>query len=218
MESLTVDLKLQSNALTSTIPTELGQLAIETGFDLSSSTLSLPIPTELGALGDTLTEWFDLSANTLSYIIPTELGSLTLLTKGFLLSDNFVCEEVPTQVGALSDLVTSDYAVTTGNEIGTVCRGGSDFPSAVPTPGPTIVCEGGQYYDHYENLCVDCHLGRYVPQQANDTAYAPWPSECPLCPVGKINQDTGMTFCGEPGGASRRGFAAPVPGGRAHCA
>ena len=139
--------------------------------------------------------YFELHNNQLTFSIPTELGRFRDVTTGYDLTSNKFCEEVPTEVAALSDLVDSGYAVITGNEIGSVCRGGTDFPSMVPTPGPTVVCEGGQYFDAEANTCVVCAMGRYTPQLANDTAYAPWPTSCSLCPVGKINQETGATYC-----------------------
>ena len=67
-----------------------------------------------------MTNTFYLRDNELSSSIPTQLGQLINMKQWFYLSENNLCSEVPTEVQALSSGVTSNWAVTTGNSIGTV--------------------------------------------------------------------------------------------------
>ena len=63
---------------------------------------------------------FELNENELSSSVPTQLGQLINMEQWFYLKENNLCSEVPTEVQALSSGVTSYWAVTTGNSIGTV--------------------------------------------------------------------------------------------------
>ena len=105
-----------------TIPTELGALTGMTygGYFLYSSKLGGMIPSELGRMS-LMTKKFYLNSNSLSSSIPTQLGQLSEMTLAFRLDSNQLCSDVPTEVQALSSGVTSGWAVTTGNSIGTVC-------------------------------------------------------------------------------------------------
>ena len=77
---------------------------------------------------------FGIQNNQLSSELPTELGRLSEMTIGFYTHSNKFCSDVPTQVQALSSGV-SDWLVTTGNSIGTVCGWIEDsrFPGAGDT-------------------------------------------------------------------------------------
>ena len=80
-----------------------------------------------------MTHAFYLREQTFIGGIPTELGKLTGVKSEFKLSSNKLCDDVPTQVQALSSGVTSGWAVTTGNQIGTMCEFADDTRFAFPT-------------------------------------------------------------------------------------
>ena len=63
---------------------------------------------------------FGAQENELDSSIPTQLGQLNQMTSSFRLYSNQLCSDVPTEVHALSNSVTSNWDVTTGNDIGTV--------------------------------------------------------------------------------------------------
>ena len=94
-------LRLRSNNLTGTIPTELGQLSSLTQLWLSENQLSGSIPAELGNL--TSLTWLWLSKNQLSGTIPTELGQLSSLTQLWL-DDNRLTGSIPAELGSLTGL------------------------------------------------------------------------------------------------------------------
>ena len=95
-------------------------VAISSGFKLSFNTLSSTIPTQLGRFTE-MSSYFSLSSNSLSSTIPTQLGRWVKMATGFTLASNKLCSDVPTEVSALSTNVGSNWYVTTGNSIGTVC-------------------------------------------------------------------------------------------------
>ena len=102
------------------IPTEFGLLTGVTSFDLGENSLTSSIPTQLGNMVK-LKESFDLGENSLTSSIPTQLGKLVSVTSRFNLASNNFCSDVPTEIQALSSSVTSGWAVTTGNAIGSSC-------------------------------------------------------------------------------------------------
>jgi Leucine-rich repeat (LRR) protein len=104
-------LYLESNELTGTIPTELGNLSNLTRLSLSSNKLTGTIPTELGNLSN-LTR-LSLSSNQLTGTIPTELGNLSNLTR-LSLSSNQLTGTIPTELGNLSQL---EYLRLSFNEL-----------------------------------------------------------------------------------------------------
>ena len=65
---------LHSNALSSSIPSQLGNLdKMISKFGLGYNSFTSSIPSELGRLVD-MFETFDLKSNKLTSVIPTELG------------------------------------------------------------------------------------------------------------------------------------------------
>ncbi len=95
------ELLLNSNQLTGSIPTELGNLSNLEELELNSNQLTGSIPTELGNLSNL--EELELNSNQLTGSIPTELGNLSNL--GFLLlSSNQLTGSIPTELGNLSNL------------------------------------------------------------------------------------------------------------------
>ena len=94
-------LNLKRNDLTGSIPSELGNLSSLTDLDLSSNALAGPIPSELGNLSS-LSD-LDLSSNALAGPIPSALGNLSSLTD-LDLSSNALAGPIPSALGNLSSL------------------------------------------------------------------------------------------------------------------
>ena len=94
-------LSISNNALTGTIPSELGNLTNLTGLYLNNNSLSGTIPVELG----NLTNLIDLRLyyNSLSGSIPVELGNLTNLNTLYLMHNSF-SGSIPTSFGNLTKL------------------------------------------------------------------------------------------------------------------
>jgi len=96
-----VKLNLDSNQLSGSIPTELGNLSNLDYLYLSSNQLSGSIPTELGNLSNL--DYLYLGSNQLSGSIPTELGNLSYLDRLYL-DSNQLRGSIPTELGNLSNL------------------------------------------------------------------------------------------------------------------
>ena len=94
-------LNLRSNDLTGSIPSELGNLSSLTDLDLSSNDLTGSIPSELGNLSS-LTD-LDLRSNDLTGSIPSELGNLSSLAD-LDLGSNALAGPIPSELGNLSSL------------------------------------------------------------------------------------------------------------------
>ena len=94
-------LYLDFNQLTGTIPPELGNLSSLTGLYLADNQLTGSIPAELGNLTSLIE--LTLDDNQLTGSIPAELGNLTSL-KGLLLSINQLTGTIPAELGNLSSL------------------------------------------------------------------------------------------------------------------
>ncbi len=94
-------LNLRSNDLTGSIPSELGNLSSLTDLDLRSNDLTGSIPSELGNLSS-LTD-LDLGSNALAGPIPSELGNLSSLSR-LTLSRNALAGSIPSELGNLSGL------------------------------------------------------------------------------------------------------------------
>jgi hypothetical protein len=107
--------RLDSNALVSSIPTELGQATALTSLFLSSNTLTGTIPSELGRL--TLLTTLFLQTNQMQGSLPTELAALTAVTSLY----------VPPQVGH-----TQRGGLNTRGFVG----GGPHFAAPAPAPAP----------------------------------------------------------------------------------
>jgi Leucine-rich repeat (LRR) protein len=96
-----VQLRLDSNKLTGSIPVELGNLTALEFLDLSENQLSGPIPPELGNL--TALNNLVLSRNNLTGSIPEELGNLTAL-RSLRLGRNQLSGAIPTELSNLTNL------------------------------------------------------------------------------------------------------------------
>ncbi len=94
-------LNLGGNRLTGGIPKELGSLANLLSLSLSLNRLTGGIPEELGSLANL--QGLDLWVNQLTGGIPEELGSLANLT-GLFLHNNQLTGTIPTELGDLSNL------------------------------------------------------------------------------------------------------------------
>ncbi len=95
-------LRMSGNNLEGPIPAELGNLTALTNLELDDNNLIGSIPAELGTLSSLA--WLDLSENDLSGPIPTEFSKLTGLTV-FALSDNGLTGVFPWWLKELDDLL-----------------------------------------------------------------------------------------------------------------
>ena len=96
-----VGLRMSSEGIVGTIPSELGSLANLQGLWLYDNQLTGEIPPELGGLSN-LTDLF-LYGNQLTGEIPPELGGLSNL-RDLGLADNQLTGEIPPELGGLSNL------------------------------------------------------------------------------------------------------------------
>ncbi len=94
---------LNINQLTGSIPTELGNLSNLESLWLYSNQLTGSIPTELGNLSNLVS--LRLDSNRLTGSIPTELGNLFNLRSIWLYS-NQLTGSIPTELGNLSNLIS----------------------------------------------------------------------------------------------------------------
>jgi len=102
--TLATKLMLQSNSLTSTIPTEMGKLSMATEFTCQSNgVMTGTIPTELGGL--TELQILRLNNMDLSGSIPTELGRLADLTFVTLFQAK-LSGVIPTELGRATKLTS----------------------------------------------------------------------------------------------------------------
>jgi Leucine-rich repeat (LRR) protein len=100
---------LDDNLLGGTIPSELALLSNSLLLiDLSSNEISSSIPTELGNL--ILLDWLDLYSNFLTGTIPTEIGAFTKM-QVLRIFDNFLAGVIPSEVGLMPDLNNFNVAL-----------------------------------------------------------------------------------------------------------
>jgi Leucine-rich repeat (LRR) protein len=99
--SMLREIWLGSNQLTGTIPRKLGTLSNLWMLDLDGNQLTGSIPRELGNLSNL--GWFFLSDNQLTGPIPSELGKLTWLGD-LRLDNNELCGEIPVELKNLSNI------------------------------------------------------------------------------------------------------------------
>ena len=78
------------------------------------------------------------------------------------------------------------------------------MPSLSPTPGPTLNCALGTYFE--ASACSPCPPGQFTNASA-----PPWPTQCSLCPAGKAAATSGSYECAT---CSSGKFSAP---NRASC-
>ena len=95
-------INLDSNSLSGSIPSELGNLTNLQYLLLGSNQLIGSIPLELGKLKDL--QWLDLAFNQLTGSIPPELGNLTNLQRVYLLV-NQLTGSIPPELGSLTNLL-----------------------------------------------------------------------------------------------------------------
>ena len=106
-----VGLRMSSEGIVGTIPSELGNLSNLQWLSLNDNRLTGGIPKELGNLSN-LTE-LSLSGNQLTDVIPEELGSLANL-QSLSLWGNQLTGEIPPELGRLSNLT---YLSLSGNQL-----------------------------------------------------------------------------------------------------
>ena len=94
-------LTLRGNALSGTIPKEIGLLAGLSLLDLDGNQLTGPIPVEIGKL--TNLRYLHLGRNQLTGPIPNEIGNLTRLSSLFL-AYNALSGPIPREIGKLTNL------------------------------------------------------------------------------------------------------------------
>jgi hypothetical protein len=101
--------------LTSNIPSQLGSLGdkLTLQLRLDNNLFSGTIPSEMGTFSN-LVNIVNVPSNILSGSIPSELGGLISLTGSFYLHSNRYCDEVPVEVIALSSQV-AQYDVLSDN-------------------------------------------------------------------------------------------------------
>ena len=87
-------------------------------FGLKLTSLSSSIPTELGQL-TAMQEGFLLEGAAFTGVIPTQLGRMTDMYQYFNLHDNALELEIPTQLGALTEMITQ---VREGTGQGGLCQ------------------------------------------------------------------------------------------------
>ena len=145
------ELRLPTNNLKGTVPSQLGDLSNLTALSFATNQLSGQIPAELGSL--TNLKFLYLAYNQLSGSIPAELGSLVKLEELFLI-ENRLSGQIPAELGSLTSL-NKMYVGRGGNRF-TGCIplrvSNNDFdrlglpycadavtaaPTATPTPTPT---------------------------------------------------------------------------------
>jgi Leucine-rich repeat (LRR) protein len=97
-------LTLSIDALTGSIPTELGLQTVLTTLDLRSNQLGLTIPTQLGILA--ILRHLELSKHAVTGSIPTELGQLSARSS-LGLASNRLNSTIPTELGRLFNLDSS---------------------------------------------------------------------------------------------------------------
>lgn len=105
------ELDLSGNAITGSIPAEIGNLTGLSNMNLSSNKISGSIPTAIGNLTN-LTN-LDLGNNSLSGTIPVEVGNLTKLTN-LDLGGNNLSGSIPEALGKLGNLESLDIS---GNKL-----------------------------------------------------------------------------------------------------
>ncbi|MGE5342021.1 MAG: fibronectin type III domain-containing protein [Candidatus Omnitrophota bacterium] len=96
-----LNINLEQNNLTGTLPPELGNLSNLENLWLNSNQLAGPIPPELGSLSKL--QWVNLDFNQLTGSIPPELGNLSEL-QGLHLDSNQLTGTIPQELGNLSNL------------------------------------------------------------------------------------------------------------------
>ena len=94
-------LRMSSEGIVGTIPSELGNLSNLQGLSLWGNRLTGGIPKELGSLANLRSLW--LSGNQLTGVIPKELGNLSNL-RSLYLGGNQLTGEIPPELGGLSNL------------------------------------------------------------------------------------------------------------------
>jgi hypothetical protein len=94
------------NRISGSIPTEIGQLSLLNTLHLHDNLISGSIPSQLGRLSATM-EWLDPNENSLSGSVPTELWHFSRL-KEFHCGTNRLSGSIPPEVGQLSSLVHFD--------------------------------------------------------------------------------------------------------------
>ena len=104
-------LRLTSNTLKGTLPSQLGMLSSLQQLYASSAELQGNIPTSFGLM--TALTWLDLSQNALKGPIPSTFGNLTSLSY-LVLSDNSLSGKVPPELGLATNL---DSLHITGNNL-----------------------------------------------------------------------------------------------------
>ena len=102
-----VGLRVSSEGIVGTIPSELGSLANLQSLSLGENRLTGGIPTELGSLANL--QSLSLSESLLTGEIPKELGSLANLQVLYLW-ENQLTGEIPKELGSLPNLHTLDLA------------------------------------------------------------------------------------------------------------
>ena len=96
-----IRIHLNSNALTGSIPAEIGNLTELENLNLGSNGLSGAIPAELGGLAKL--EYLGLFVNALTGSIPVEIGDLAAVEEIWL-QNNALTGSIPVEIGALATL------------------------------------------------------------------------------------------------------------------
>ena len=175
-------LSLWGNQLTGGIPKELGSLANLTYLALSGNQLTGGIPEELGSLSNL--QSLDLHGNQLTGVIPKELGSLANL-QSLDLSDNRLTGSIATELGNLSNL---QELYLGGNLLtGCVPDGLRDVPNndivslGLPFCSEQACVSGGAVVDATNTgLVSDCGMLLAARDTLAGTAALNWSADTPI--------------------------------------
>ena len=157
---LQAQLRLDYNALSGPLPSEIGRLTrLRTHLDASANSLTGALPSQLGQIR-LLQSHLGLGGNRFSAELPSELGLLTGLTAALgLQSNGLLCGAVPPELGALSEAAalanpafdpSEDWRVEDGNPLlGRPCGAaappadGGGEGAGVPATGGGAAGDGG---------------------------------------------------------------------------
>ena len=177
-----LSLSLSGNRLTGGIPKELGGLSNLTGLYLHVNQLTGEIPPELGGLSN-LTGLY-LHVNQLTGEIPPELGGLSNLTR-LALSGNQLTGEIPPELGGLANL---QELYLRGNLLtGCVPDGLRDVPNndfvklGLPFCSEQACVSGGAVVDATNTgLVSDCGMLLAARDTLAGTAALNWSADTPI--------------------------------------
>ena len=113
---------LPGNNLVGLLPTELGQLKSLETLHLNSNAITSTLPSEISRLSSSL-KGLSLDENHMTGPLPSELGLLKLL-ESFVLRENTFSSSIPTEIGMMSSLKYFDLTLNSFTGAGKIFRCG----------------------------------------------------------------------------------------------